>query len=212
MVDRVEQIAGKVKAMKRWLGPGMVAFGVFVFLIGVIGTFAGGDNAVAAGVTSTSNATTDSIAPSSSTTIPATTSTRPSTTTTVQATTSTAPATTTTRPDETVEEFLAAFSAALAAGDRDFVYTRLHPEITSNWGEDLCSAWVDREIMELSDYTFVSLVSGPADQVVSTPNGSATIADYFAASVSFVFQGETFFSDGGYALIDSDMYWLGQCR
>jgi len=191
----------------------MVAVGVFVFLIGVIGTFSGGEDAAVASDTTTSGASTASTAPASATTVPATTSTTPSTTTTtVQATTTTAPATTTTQPDETVEEFLVAFSAALDAGDRDFVYMRLHPEVINGWGEDLCSAWVDREIMELSDYTFVSLVSGPVTQPVTTPNGTATILDYFSASVSFVFQGETFSSDGGYALIDGDMYWLGQCR
>jgi len=199
--------------MKRWLGPGMVAVGVFAFLIGVIGTLSGGDDAAVASDTTTSEPSTGSTAPASSTTVPATTSTTSSpTTTSVQATTTTAPATTTTQPNETVEEFLVAFSAALDSGDRDFVYTRLHPEVVTGWGADLCSAWVDREIMELSDYTFVSLVSGPVTQTVTTPNGTATILDYFTASVTFVFQGETFNSDGGYALIDGEMYWLGQCR
>jgi hypothetical protein len=138
-------------------------------------------------------------------------------TTTLAATTSTtsttqAPATTTTIAAETVEAFVQAFAAALESGDRAFVGDRLHPVVYEGWGEDLCGAWIDREIMTLSDYTLVQVTSGPGDATVTTPNGSVSVANVSAADVTFSFQGQSFESVGSFASIDGIMYWLGQCR
>lgn len=84
--------------------------------------------------------------------------------------------------------------------------------IIDGWDKDLCSAWVDREIMALSAYTFLALVDGPLARVVDTPKGSVTVPDYYTATVSFAFQGDTFRADSGFALVGTEMHWLGQCR
>ena len=55
-------------------------------------------------------------------------------------------------------------------------------------------------------------MDGPLARRVSTPNGDVTVADYYRAAVSFVFSGETFFPTSGFALVGTDMHWLGQCR
>lgn len=195
--------------MKRLIGPILMGLGAVVFLIGLVMTVTGGDDGdeVAATTTTTS-------VESTTTTVATTTSGAPTTTAPPATTTTEAPpeTTTTTIADETVEEFVEAFSAALEAGDRDFVLDRLHPEVYAGWGEDLCVAWVDREIMTLTDYTLVQINSGPLTATVTTPNGQITVPDVFEADVSFTFQGESFDSGGTYALIEATMHWLGQCR
>ena len=115
-------------------------------------------------------------------------------------------------PDESVEGFIQTFSQALDDGDGEFVFARLHPVVIEGWGEDLCSTWVDREIMALSAYTFLALVDGPLARVVDTPNGRMTVPDYYTATVRFTFQGETSLADSGFALVGTEMHWLGQCR
>ena len=196
--------------MKRWIGPILTGLGVLLIVAGLIG---GGATETVAADTSTTQA------PSTTTTGATATSTTGATSTTtaapVETTTSStqAPATTTTTiAPETVEDFVTAFSAALDSGDRQFVGERLHPIVYDGWGEDLCAAWIDGEIMSLSDYTLVQVNSGPLDATVSTPNGSVPVADVFAANVTFNFQGQSFDSTGSFALIDGVMYWLGQCR
>jgi hypothetical protein len=204
---------GEALGMQRWLGPILVGAGAMVFAVGMVGSFVGGD-----GTSATTTSTTVIALASSTTSEPSTTTSSAATTTqptsTTTSTTASAPAATTTSTvqDETVDEFLQAFSSALAAGDRDFVFGRLHPVVIDGWGEDLCSAWVDREIMVLRDYTFLALVDGPLARVVNTPSGRATVPDYYTATVRFAFQGETFTSDSGFALVGTEMHWLGQCR
>ena len=198
--------------MPRWSGPALVAVGALIAITGVVGTLSGGGDAEAAPTTTVAPAETASSETSTSTsttTAPATTS-----STTSSTTTTTAPTTTTssTEPTETVEAFVDAFSAALASGDTEFVSSRLHPVVLENWGEDLCRAWIEREVMALSEYTLISVVDGPLARQVSTPNGEVTVADYYRADVSFVFSGETFFPTSGFALVGNDMHWLGQCR
>ena len=104
------------------------------------------------------------------------------------------------------------FSNALDTGDREFILGRLHPAVIEAYGAELCSTWVDTEIMALSSYQLTSEPQGPVDQVVSTPTGSSTITDSFNADVSFTFQGEEFTGGAGFALIDGQVFWLGQCR
>lgn len=196
--------------MKRWIGPILTGLGVVLIAAGFLA--GGGAEPAAAGTSTTEPSTTSSTVLDTTTTTfaPATTT----TTTPVETTTSTTePATTTTTiAPETVEEFVEAFSAALESGDRAFIGDRLHPVVYEGWGEDLCAAWIDREIMALSDYTLVSVNSGPANASVSTPNGSVSVADVFAADVTYTYQGQAFDSGGSFALVDGAMYWLGQCR
>lgn len=196
--------------MERWIGPILTGVGVLLIVGGFLG---GGGAEPAAADTSTTepSTTTSTVRETTTTAAPATTTT---TTAPVETTTSTTepPTTTTTVAPETVEEFVEAFSTALESGDREFVGDRLHPIIYEGWGEDLCAAWIDREIMTLSDYTLVEVTSGPLDATVSTPNGSVPVADVFTSDVTFTFQGQSFESVGSFALLEGLMYWLGQCR
>ena len=105
-----------------------------------------------------------------------------------------------------------AFSTALDQGDRAFVFDRLHPVVVESWGEELCSAWVDREIMALGDYSLEGPSDGPVDYEVSTPAGTVMVPDYYAAPISFTFDGQSFEAEGTFALVAQEVYWLGQCR
>jgi hypothetical protein len=203
--------------MKQWAGPGLVAVGAVVFVVGIVGTLAGGSSdsaAEPADSTSTTSALTTSTVAAATTEAPAPTTTvvsPPSSTTSTAAPTTTAPPTTVPVP-ETVEQFVAAYAAALETGDRNFVFERLHPVVVDGFGAELCSSWVDAEIMALSDYTLVSVNSGPITQSVITPAGSQQVENFFDASVSFTFQGQSFDAGGAFALVGLEMHWLGQCR
>lgn len=135
-----------------------------------------------------------------------TTATSPATTTSLITTTTSPPTTTMTLEEaETVEEFVLLFAAALEERDFDFVWQRLHPEVVEIGGEDLCRAWVESEIMALSDYTLHEVTGGP-----ETVNG---IPDVYSAAVSFTYQGQVFDDGSGqYALVDGTFRWLGVCR
>ncbi len=196
--------------MQRWIGPALVGVGVILVIVGFV---AGGGDDTSADDTTTTLAATSTVVETTTTVSETTTTAAATTSTASDSTTTTAPATTTTtQAEETVEEFVEDFSAALDAGDRDFVANRLHPVVYDGWGEDLCNAWIDREIMTLSDYTLIAVTSGPADATVDTPNGTMSVADMYEADVSFTFEGQSFDSGGTYAPIDGVMYWLGQCR
>ena len=196
--------------MKERGGLVLMVAGAVIVIVGVIGTLAsgGGDE------TPETTVITTTVAPATTTTTVATSTTRLDTTTTVVAETSTttsSPTTTTVAP-ESVEEFIDAYGAALASGDRDFIRRTLHPVVIEGWGEELCGSWIDREIMTLSDYTLVSVDSGPQTRTVNTPAGPLSVENFFDASVSFVFEGQPFEQGGSFARIGPDMYWLGQCR
>ena len=113
---------------------------------------------------------------------------------------------------ETVEEFVDRFAAAIAASDVEFLFDRLHPAVIGGFGPDVCRNWVEAEILQFSDYELTGLAEGPGDQSFSTPAGSGVIENAFSAPIHFTFQGQGFDAEGGFALIDTEMYWLGQCR
>ena len=196
--------------MKERGGLVLMVVGALIAIIGVIGTLAsgGGDE------TPDTTITTTTVAPSTTSTTVVTSTTRLDTTTTAstQTSTTTSSTTTTTVAPESVESFVAAYGAALESGDRDFIRRTLHPVVIEGWGEELCESWIDREIMTLSDYTLVSVDSGPQTRTVTTPAGSLSVENFFDASVSFTFEGQQFESGGSFARIGPDMYWLGQCR
>jgi len=104
------------------------------------------------------------------------------------------------------------YAQALEDGDREFIRERLHPVVIDGWGEDLCEAWIDREVMGLSNYVLVSVDRGPVLQTVDTPNGAVEVEDFFSGSVTYTYQGQDFEGGGSFALIDTTMFWLGQCR
>lgn len=189
---------------KKSVGIAMMAAGVLLMIAGVaLAVGGGGDETSAAAATTT---------PTSSA-VPSSTSSTTTTTQAIRTTTSRPPeSTTTTTASETVESFVETFSAALETGDADFLYTRLHPAVVDGYGEDLCRAWIDREVMGLSQYQLVGEVSDPVTHIVSTPKGAAQIDDFYTATVSFVFQGTGFQDTAQFAALDGHIYWIGTCR
>lgn len=134
----------------------------------------------------------------------------PATTTTVAVS---PPATTTsTLPLETVEKFGLLFATAITERDADFLFDRLHPAVVGGFGANLCRTWIEQEILLLENYRLTGPVAGPVERPFTTPVGSGIIKNSFSAPVTFSFSGQEFESDGGFALVDSEMRWLGQCR
>ncbi len=212
---------------KSRLAMGLIGVGIAMILFGIVDAAGSADPdesgaAVSASVadssTSTAVAPTTSAAPAAPTTTstlalttivptPPVVTTSPTTTTTTTST-----AVEPTAPAETVEEFVLAFAAAIAVGDVEFLFDRLHPAVVGGFGPVLCRSWIEGEVLLLGNYELSGLVEGPRDQSFTTPAGTGTIPDAFAAPVSFVFQGQSFDGEGGFALVDNEMFWLGQCR
>jgi hypothetical protein len=143
---------------------------------------------------------------------PTTTTTLAPTTTTTATTTTSPSTTTTTTPPETLEEFVVAYRAALDSDDVAFLVSRLHPKIVEIHGDELCRAWVEREVVNLDDYQIIGEVSGPADEMFTAPDGSQfAIADKFSTTASFTFQGTPGESPADFALVEGVMHWLGTC-
>lgn len=173
--------------------------------LGIVAAVLGLRMQLAAAPSSTTTSTT-AVAAAMTTTAP-TTSTTTTTTISISSTT-----TTTTTPVETVSGFVDLYTSALESDDVDFLLSRLHPVVIDAYGPELCRAWIEREIVELESYELIGEVTGPTTTRVSIPEGSTDIADAYSARVSFVFQGSTFEADAGFALVDTEIHWLGVCR
>ncbi|MGH8928259.1 MAG: hypothetical protein ACRDWH_07900 [Acidimicrobiia bacterium] len=145
-----------------------------------------------------------------------TSSTTPATTgTTTPATSTTTAAVSTTEPAVgigDVEAFVAAYRTALDADDLAFLVSRLHPTVKQGYGEDLCEAWVAREIVLLEQYQLTGPLSGPRPETFAMANGSFGVDDVFSGPISFVFQGSPFEGRADFAVLDGLVYWLGICR
>lgn len=198
---------------RRRLGIGLVLVGILAVLIGLVGMLSSGEDGdlsaattIAAATTAT-GATTTTAAPTSSSTSTTTTTTVPATSSSTSSTTST----TGVSPQAIVEEFAAAFASSLATGSGDFAYERLHPVVVALYGADLCRAYVDREVVLISDYTFAGPVSGPTPQPFTTATGDVTV-DVYTAPVTFTFQGQQFEATGDFALVDGVVHWFTTCR
>jgi len=114
-------------------------------------------------------------------------------------------------PQAIIEEFAAAFASSLDTGRGDFAYERLHPVVVARYGVDFCRAYVDREVVLISDYTIVGPVSGPTPQPFTTPTGDVTV-DVYTAPVTFTFQGQQVDATGAFALVDGVVHWFTTCR
>jgi hypothetical protein len=113
---------------------------------------------------------------------------------------------------ETVEDFIETYAAAIAAGDVDFLFDRLHPAVVGGFGSELCRSWIESEILQFTSYTMTGPADGPYDQSFTTPVGTGIIENAFVAPITFTFQGQSFDTDAGFALVDAEMHWLGLCR
>lgn len=190
----------------------MMLTGVALVVFGVVGWVLSGSDeegspeaplAVATTVTTTTPVTDDSVATLDDFELDLT----PTSTTTPPVTDGSAPTPTSTPVlEETIEEFVGAFAAATEADDFEFVWSRMHPAVIerADGDEALCRAWVEREILALSDYQLLDVIDGPA------PLGE--IPDVFTAAISFTFEGESFDGLGQYAVVDGRFTWLGLCR
>jgi hypothetical protein len=192
------------------IGRVMIGFGVILVLVGVVGLLTGGseDESVAAPSTQTTEPP--------ATTPPATDS--PSTTTTAQPQTTTSSSTTlpttttTTLPPESIDDFVVAFREALDADDLDFVFSRLHPAVIEDYGQDLCRTWTEREILALEEYQITAPYSELGETTMNLPGGAVPVDELFRVPISFVFQGQFFEDNASYAREAGVVYWLGNCR
>jgi hypothetical protein len=188
----------------------MIGFGVILVLVGVVGLLTGGSEDESVAVPSTQ--TTEPPA----TTPPATDS--PSTTTTAQPQTTTSSSTTlpttttTTLPPESIDDFVLAFREALDADDLDFVFSRLHPAVIEDYGQDLCRTWTEREILALEEYQITAPYSELGETTMNLPGGAVPVDELFEVPISFVFQGQFFEDNASYAREAGVVYWLGNCR
>ena len=202
----------------RPLGLAIAGIGAVAVIVGLIGWVSSGGEpddtsavATTAPVAPTTAAPETTTAPAPTTTSTTTTTIAP-TTTVAETTTTAPPTTTTTLGRDDVAAFVQKFSAALAAGDREFIESRLHPQVIDGYGADLCATWITNEIMTLSNYRLIEGPEGPVDQVFGTPGGDRSVSNAWSGRVAFTFQGQEFEGDAGFAVLDDVVYWLGQCR
>lgn len=179
----------------------------------VIGLTRGDDstNAVAAPPTSTSIVeTTTTAAPATSAT-PETTAAPTSTTVETSTTSTTTTTTTTTAPpssEELVADFLADYVAAIAAGDADFLEVTLDPVVFAQADVATCRAFIERDILALTDYTATGEPDGPMTRELL----GATFDQFFTVPVSFVFQGQAFDDQAAFAVVNATVTWFATCR
>ena len=202
----------------RRLGQVFVAAGVVVLAIGVIGYLIEDEDEAGAAQGTTTSVTTTTTAPTTTaptTTAPTTTSTATtttSTTTTTSATTTTAPVTSAPLPGPAdVEAFVAEFAAATVGGDVEFLFGRLHPVVISVSDEATCRAYVEREIVAISDYRLTGPVARTST-TVTVGNRQVLVDPLFTAPVAFSFQGQQVETTGQFAPVAGEMRWLTQCR
>ncbi len=202
----------------RPLGLAIAGIGAVAVIVGLIGWVSSGGEpddtsavATTAPVAPTTAAPETTTAPAPTTTSTTTTTIAP-TTTVAETTTTAPPTTTTTLGRDDVAAFVQEFSAALAAGDREFIESRLHPQVIDGYGADLCATWITNEIMTMSNYRLIEGPDGPVDQVFGTPGGDRSVSNAWSGRVAFTFQGQEFEGDAGFAILDGTVHWLGQCR
>jgi len=191
---------------RRAIGLTMMGVGVAMIVAGVL-TLGGEDpEPVASPATTTTTA-----APETTTTTTTEAPTTPTTTTSPPATTTTT-TTTTTVPPPSVEDFIAEYATATESGDADFLFDRLLPQLRDTFGGDLCRAWVEREILAISDYQLTGEVTGPTSRTLTVAETEIPTDDYYEGPVAFTFQGEPFDTTAQWVIQDGRVYWIGVCR
>ncbi len=202
-----------------WLNTAVTAAGAVLLAIGVIGLVGDDGTTDAAEPIVAATATPVEAEPTAvPTEEPAATATsEPSPTPEPTATTAPEPSPTpepsaTPQPEaETVEDFVGAFDNALATGDLDFLYDRLHPVAIEIGGTDACRAYVDTEFAAASALELTGAVTGPETVTKAGPDGPVEVPDRYTAEVALTFQGQVFAVVGEYALVDGEMRWFTPC-
>lgn len=182
----------------------------------VIGLTRGDDatDAVATPTTTTTTTivdTTTTAAASTTTAAPATTAPPTTTVAETSTTSTTTTSTTTTTPpsdDELVAAFLADYVNAIAAGDADFLEATLDPLVVAQADAATCRAFIERDILALTDYSATGDPDGPTTRELL----GATFDRFFTVPVSFVFQGQAFDDQAAFAVVDATVTWFATCR
>jgi hypothetical protein len=110
-----------------------------------------------------------------------------------------------------VRVFVEALAAAIAGGDADFVFDRLHPVVLGTFDAEICRTFVEGEILALVDYRIVGDITTEA-RTFTVDGEAVTIDPLFVVGVGFTFQGEEFTSDATFAAVDGEMRWFAECR
>jgi hypothetical protein len=189
---------------RRQLGIVLIVLGAIAMTVGLIGMISSGDGDTVA-VTTTAGATTTS---STTTSAPTTTTT---TTTATTSTTSSTTTTTTVAVPDLIGGFADMFRDSLDGADGTFAFETLHPVVVSTFGEELCRAYVDREVVLIRDYTLTGPIEGPTPRVFETSGGEVTV-DVYTAPVTFTFQGQQVDTTGAFAIVDGEVRWFTECR
>lgn len=201
-------------AMSRIPPAALVATGVGLLAVAgivLIGVFTGPPTPTTVGLVTESSTTSagPTTTGSSDTTAPAPTT----TTTPVEATSTSAPTTTPTTGsgifDEVsaVSDFVGEFADAIAGGDVDFLYERLHPAVKATYEEVVCVAFIEEEILSLEDYRAIGPVTGPFDSEF----GEFPVTTY-EVEVAYTFDETDFESSASYSLTEGTVRWFAQCE
>jgi hypothetical protein len=186
---------------RRLLGGSLLAFGVALVGAGAVLLVTGGGDAAGDSAAEARTVASTSLPPATA---------APPTIGSTSTTSSTAVATTAV-PPEMVEDFVIAFRVAVDAEDVAFLMERLHPIVLEVFGEKLCRAFIEREILQLENYVQAGPVEGPTTRSFETPSGSGE-AVTFSVPVEFVFQGQHFEDTARYGPVDGEMHWFTECR
>ena len=126
----------------------------------------------------------------------------------------TAVATTTTTtsapPPETLETFLADFSAAFRDGDIDYLVSRLNPAVTDRFGVDQCRTRVMALLDPTSSYTAKS-TSEPADFAYTTDGITTVVPGTLTVEVDLVEEGTTSAVSIHLTAVDGLFTWYTDC-
>lgn len=201
--------------LRRRVGVILVGIGTTLVVVAGVGAFVpGGDDPGAAASPATSVPTT-TLPPQTTVTTASSTTTEPTTTTTAaETTTTTAAATTTTTtlaPEAVIATFIGEFSSAITTEDTDWLLDNLHPSIILGYTEELCRSFIDREILELKEYTLIGDITGPVTKTLETGVGDVTVEGIYEAETSFVFNGKSYEAKADF-VFDDQVSWLTKCR
>ncbi len=191
---------------QKQLAAAAMVLGVLLSVVGLVGAVLDGDDAAVAATTASSPT---SIAAPAATAAPATTA--PATTTAAPTFSSTSSTTATTVAGETVEEFAVAFADALARGDADFLFDRLHPVVLAIYDEASCRETVTTRVLPVTDYRLTGPVTGPNPTEFTVGEETVSVPELFRAPVTFGFRGTDVETEGVFAPLDGEIRWFTDC-